>query len=64
MFLSISLGLSGCHRPESSISLTGTPFDPQRPVQYVLYPDDLLSIAFPTEPKLDQEVRTRSDGMI
>jgi polysaccharide export outer membrane protein len=64
MFLSISLGLSGCQRPEAAISLTGTPFDPQRPVQYVLYPGDLLSVSFPTEPKLDQEVRIRSDGMI
>lgn len=62
--LGIPLGLTGCHKPEAAISLTGTPFDPLRPVQYVLYPGDLLAVSFPTEPKLDQKVRIRSDGMI
>lgn len=64
IILGVSLGLSGCQGPEASISLTGTPFDPLRPAQYVFYPGDLLSVSFPTESKLDQEVRIRSDGMI
>jgi polysaccharide biosynthesis/export protein len=65
---------SGCyHESRSRVSiatsqphatLAGTPFDPQSPRSYVLYPGDLLMIRYPTDATLDQQVRIRSDGMI
>ncbi len=51
----------GCHRP---VQLAGTPFDPDRVVEYKLYPGDLLDVRYPSDSTLDQSVRVRSDGII
>jgi len=56
--------LVGCEKKTNSISITKSPFDPNAPVTYLLYPGDELLIRYPTDPDLDQQVPIRSDGMI
>ena len=55
---------SGCQRPHVAMDLAGTVFDPDRPVEYRLFPGDKLRVIYPTDATLDQNVSIRSDGMI
>ncbi len=55
--------LTGC-RAAPRPSLVGTVFDPDQPAKYVLHPGDQLSIRYPSDKTLDQEVTIRADGKI
>lgn len=46
------------------MDLAGTIFDPDRPVEYRLYPGDKLRVLYPRDSSLDQDVTIRTDGMI
>ncbi len=55
--------LAGC-TATPRVSLVGTVFDPDQPADYLLYPGDRLSIRYPSDSTLDQEVTIRADGKI
>jgi len=55
--------LAGCAAAPRA-SLVGTVFDPDQPAKYVLYPGDRLSIRYPSDSTLDQEVTIRADGKV
>ncbi|MGD2108245.1 MAG: polysaccharide biosynthesis/export family protein [Phycisphaerae bacterium] len=67
VFTSLSvtlLALGACNTGAKKVSFIGSPFDPDRPKEYVLYPGDVLMVRFPSDPDLDQQVRVRADGKI
>ena len=64
LLLGLLLVQSGCQRPHVTMDLAGTLFDPDRLVEYRLYPGDKLRVLYPTDPSLDQDVSIRTDGMI
>lgn len=59
-----AMGVAGCEQPSVRVSLAESPFNPDQPDKYMVYPGDLLLVRFPTDPNLDQQVRIRSDGKI
>ncbi|MBI4717866.1 MAG: polysaccharide biosynthesis/export family protein [Planctomycetes bacterium] len=68
--LAVAAGTSafpGCQKPAKPmvrVSLAESPFNPEAPAKYVIYPGDVLLLKFPTDSTLDQQAPVRSDGMI
>lgn len=58
------IGTAGCEKPSVRVSLAESPFNPDQPTKYLVYPGDLLLVRFPTDANLDQQVRIRTDGKI
>ncbi len=58
-------GAAGCQKDSRmSISLAESPFNPEAPQTYSLYPGDVLDIRFPFDAHLDFEAPVRTDGNI